>query len=218
MKIGVFGGTFNPVHFGHLRAAEEVREKLQLEKILFVPAKNPPLKIKDLAEAGHRYEMLRISIEDNKWFEISDVEFSYKGKSYTVKTIEILRREYVNETMYLIVGIDSFLDLQNWWRPDRLTDIVDFIVMARPGFSFIELARSPFIKTDYRILKSMDRDKGDMCEIKMLSKRKAILLKVTELDISSTLIRDYIKIGKSIKYLLPQEVYSYIIKNKLYKK
>lgn len=217
MKIGIFGGTFNPVHYGHLRAAEEVREKLNFDKILFIPAKDPPLKIKDLAEAGHRYEMLKLSLKGNKVFELSDVEFSYKGKSYTVKTIGILSKKYPEDKMYLILGIDSFLDLPNWWKPDRLIDLIDFVVISRPNFSFFELYKSPYVRIKPGLLKMMDNCKMELHRAEMRSKREIILLKIAGLDISSTMIRNYIKVGKSIKYLLPQEVYSYIIKNKLYK-
>lgn len=217
MKIGIFGGTFNPVHYGHLRAAEEVREKFSLDKILFIPAKDPPLKMKDLADAGHRFEMLRLSLKGNKWFELSDVEFGYKGKSYTVKTIEILNKKYPEDEIYLILGIDSFIDLPNWWKPEKLINLIDFIVISRPNFSFSDLNKSPYIRINPKLLKMMDNCKKDMYISKMYNGKKLILLKITGISISSTMIRDNIKCGSSIKYLLPQEVYSYIIKNKLYK-
>ncbi|MDH5768396.1 MAG: adenylyltransferase/cytidyltransferase family protein, partial [Nitrospirota bacterium] len=87
MKVGIFGGTFNPIHYGHLRAAEEVRERLKLDKIIFIPSGNPPLKTEELSEAVHRYKMTRLAIVTNRFFELSDIECRQQGKSYTVKTV-----------------------------------------------------------------------------------------------------------------------------------
>jgi nicotinate-nucleotide adenylyltransferase len=216
-KIGIFGGTFNPVHYGHLRAAEEVRERLALDTILFVPSKNPPLKTKGIAPAKQRYEMLMLALRRNKHFELSDIEFRLKGKSYTVSTIETLQSLYRDVVFSFILGIDAFLDLPNWWHPERLTALSDFVVISRPGNFFEDLMKSPYIKTGRKRLKDLDSAKAGHCKVKLKSNRNAFLLPLTPVGISSTEIRQLVRRGKSIKFLLPPEVESYIISSKLYK-
>jgi nicotinate-nucleotide adenylyltransferase len=216
-KFGIFGGTFNPVHYGHLRAAEEVRERLALEKILFVPSQNPPLKTKDIASARQRYEMLMLALRGNKHFELSDIEFRLKGKSYTVRTIETLQSLYRDVVFCFLLGIDAFLDIPNWWHPERLTALTDFVVISRPGNFFEDLMKSPYIKTGRSILKALDSAKDGHCKVKLKSNRNAVLLPLTPVGISSTEIRRLVRRGKSIKFLLPPEVESYIISSKLYK-
>jgi len=218
LKVGVFGGTFNPIHNGHLRAAEEVREKLGFDRILFIPSGKPPLKTKDIAVAAHRFEMARLAILDNPFFEISDIETKRTGKSYTVKTIEELKKAYPSREFYLILGIDAFLDIPNWRHPERLIELANFVIISRPGFQFADLKLSPYIqKINRRTLKSIDDAEQDVCALALESRREAVLLGITPMQISATWIRNALKEGKSIKYLLPAEVQSYIINNKLYK-
>jgi len=196
-KFGIFGGTFNPVHYGHLRAAEEVRERLALEKILFVPSQNPPLKTKDIASARQRYEMLMLALRGNKHFELSDIEFRLKGKSYTVRTIETLQSLYRDVVFCFLLGIDAFLDIPNWWHPERLTALTDFVVISRPGNFFEDLMKSPYIKTGRSILKALDSAKDGHCKVKLKSNRNAVLLPLTPVGISSTEIRRLVRRGKS---------------------
>jgi nicotinate-nucleotide adenylyltransferase len=216
MKVGIFGGTFNPIHYGHLRAAEEVREKLGFDKILFIPSGSPPLKIKELADAKHRYKMTRLAIVTNRLFELSDIECRLSGKSYTVKTVEELKKNNPEIEFFFILGIDAFLDVTNWWHPERLITLANFVIISRPDFRFIDLQISPYIKINRRILKRLDNAEIETYTIKLKSSRNATFLRLTPIGISSTGIRRLLKEGKSIKYLLPAEVESYIIANKLY--
>lgn len=216
MKIGILGGTFNPVHYGHLRAAEEVREKLNLDRILFIPSKNPPLKTKEIADAKHRYEMLRIALLNNRSFELSDIEFRLKGKSYSVKTIEALKKSDPEKDFFMILGIDAFLDIPKWWHPEKLVRLTDFIIISRPNFKFLDLEASPYIKIKRKLLRELDEAKVERYKTELVTGGKVILLRLTPIDISSTEIRKFIKQGRSIKYLLPAEVKSYIIANKIY--
>lgn len=216
--IGILGGTFNPIHYGHLRAAEEVREKKSLEKILFIPSCNPPLKGSELATPEDRYEMTRLAIEKNPYFDISDIECRRKGKSYTVETIEELKGLFPDKVFYLILGIDSFVEIPQWYRPDKLMDMVDFIVVSRPGFKFMELA--PMLEShgvDKEILNKLDSGLVDINELNLRTGRKVMLVNITSLNISATTIRRLIREGKSIKYLLPESVEYYIISNKLFR-
>lgn len=216
MKIGVFGGTFNPIHFGHLRAAEEAREALSLDKVLFIPAGNPPLKSGNIADAKKRYEMAKTAIEGNRFFEVLDVECSRTGKSYTVETIEELIRRYGDAELYFIVGIDAFLDIPNWWRPGQLTSMLDFIILSRPGRCFKDLQASPYLDTGRNILSSLDSGRSDRETIGLKSGRRAVLLRIMPFAISSTDIRERLQAGRSTKYLLPEQVESFIISNNLY--
>ncbi|MEW6571057.1 MAG: nicotinate-nucleotide adenylyltransferase [Nitrospirota bacterium] len=216
MKIGVFGGTFNPIHYGHLRASEEVRERLGFKKILFIPSKSPPLKEKNLANPAHRFEMSRIAISGNRFFELSDIEFRMKGKSYSVKTLEELKKTEAGADIFFILGIDSFLDIPHWWHPERLLGLTNFVIISRPGFKFIDLRSAHHIKIEEKILKKIDNADIPYYCANIGSNRYAILLRVTDMDISSTEIRKLIRQGKSINYLLPPKVKSYIILHRLY--
>jgi nicotinate-nucleotide adenylyltransferase len=216
MNVGIFGGTFNPVHFGHLRAAEEVREKLRLDRILFIPSGKPPLKTREIAPARHRYEMLRMALRGNPFFGLSDIECRKRGKAFTVETLEALQGRHPGSRFFFILGIDAFLDIPHWWRPEQLVSMTDFIVISRPGFSFSMIKKSPFFATGVKLLRDVDQSRNITNVIKLKSNRYAVLLRVTPVGISSTYIREYIRHGKSIKYLLPHAVQSYIITHKLY--
>jgi nicotinate-nucleotide adenylyltransferase len=217
VKIGIFGGTFNPIHYGHLRAAEEVREKFDLAKIIFIPSKNPPLKTNDLLDSEHRYKMTELALSGNGFFEVSDIEFKRAGKSFTVQTLEELRTEFRGIDLYFILGIDAFLEIPTWWQPDRLMSLVDFIIIARPSFRFADLFSSPHIDASRDDLEKLDKEEIELHSTTLKSKRVAMALKIPLMDISATEIRRRIRTGKSIKYLLPESVESYIIANKLYK-
>lgn len=218
-RIGILGGTFNPIHYGHLRAAEEVRERVGLEKVLFIPSCNPPLKGLDLANPEDRFEMTRLAIENNPYFEISDMECKRKGKSYTVDTISELNRSMPEKDLFLILGIDSFLEIPKWYKPDELLGMTDFIVVSRPGFRFEELLPVLEMRKEdegHSYLKELDAGTTDLKEVSLKTGRKVLLMNITSLDISATTIRRLIRIDKSIKYLLPESVEYYIISNKLY--
>jgi nicotinate-nucleotide adenylyltransferase len=218
MKVGIFGGTFNPIHYGHLRAAEEVRERLGFDRILFVPSGNPPLKAADKTDALHRFEMVRLALADSKYFQLSDIEYRLSGKSYTVKTIESLKNTDPCTEFSLILGIDAFLDIPNWWHPQELIAFTDFVVISRPGFVFMDLGISPYMKIERRVLNRIDDEKSETHRTKLKSGRTATLLRLTPIGISSTEVRRLVRQGRSIKYLLPADVQSYIITKKLYKK
>lgn len=218
MRIGIFGGTFNPIHYGHLRAAEEARELLSLDKILFIPSGTPPLKTDELADAVHRYKMTRMAVLQNRFFEVLDIECESSGKSYTVETLEKLLETHRDAELYFMLGIDAFLDIPNWWKPEQLISQVSFAVFSRPGTRFADLVSSPYIVSGKTSLEGIDHGEIKSFSVKLESGRDLVLLRLTPIGISSTDIRNRIKTGLSIKYLLPEEVESYIISNKLYLK
>ncbi len=222
MRLGILGGTFNPIHFGHLRAAEEARERGNLDKVIFMPSGNPPLKIVDLIDASHRYAMARLATASNVNFVVSDLEIRQIEKSYTVNTIQRLCEIYPGDELFFILGIDAFLDIPNWWQPDVLTGMVDFILVTRPGFDLMDVLKSPYInkgkgsKVNPVRSDASNGVKGQGEEMRLLSGRKALVLQMTPMGISSTEIRRLLREGKSIKYLLPDKVEEYIYQHNLY--
>lgn len=217
MKIGVFGGTFNPIHYGHLRAAEEVRERFGLTKIIFIPSKNPPLKTQEIINPEHRYKMMELALSGNSFFEISDIEYRKPGKSYTVNTLEELRSIYTDTNLYFILGIETFLDIPHWWEPERLVRLIDFIIISRPPFRFVDLLSSPFLDLSRKDLERLDKAELESYSAKLKTNKEATALRIPLMEISGTEIRRLVREGKSIKYLLPESVEFYIISNKLYK-
>jgi nicotinate-nucleotide adenylyltransferase len=214
---GILGGTFNPVHFGHLRAAEEVRAALGLDSVIFIPASRPPHKTQEIAGAAHRMNMVRAAISGNPAFSASDMEINRPDISYSVNTLEELRRLRPGHEFCFILGMDAFLELASWKSPDRVVSLADIAVITRPPYRFGELAASPFLKgLDAGMLAAMDSGGGKTVSVRMMSGRSAHVVPVTAMDISSTAIRRILKSGGSVRYLLPEEVASYILFNKLY--
>ena len=209
MRLGIFGGTFNPVHSGHLRTAEEARYKLRLDKIIFVPSGNPPLKEHGAVAASHRYAMVVLGTASNRDFIVSDLEAGQRGKSYTVDTIRLLKKKFPGDELFFILGTDAFLDIPKWHQPEKLTGMTDFIVVSRPGIGFDAITDSPYIQ-------SVESRNDTYTYCSLISGRSAFLVPVTRFDISSTDIRGLAGREMSIKYLLPASVERYIKKNKLY--
>lgn len=215
-RIGIFGGTFNPVHLGHLRCAEEVREMLSLERVLFVPAFDPPLKSASLAPFPHRLEMARRAVAGNVHFAVSAIEAKIRGKSYTVHSIDALKREYPEARLYLILGADAFLDLPRWFRPHDILEATETVVVTRPPAGFSGVLESPFLRGADRERISSALRAGRSRVAVSRGRRKLFFLAVTALDISATAIRRRLRVGRSVKYLLPPNVESYIISHNLY--
>ncbi len=209
MKIGLFGGTFNPIHYGHLRGAEEVREYFYFDKIIFIPAGIPPLKGSNAIEGYHRLKMTALAIKDNPYFEVSDYEIQLQEPSYTVNTINYFKKLYEGHALWFIIGVDSFLELPRWHKPQELLRMIDFIVMSRPDSDKVEykLENCEFIE---------NKQSEDIFNIKN-SEKKVYYIRITPLCISSTMLREKIKNNESIRYLLPEQVIDYIKKNNLYR-
>jgi len=196
MNITVFFGTFNPIHTAHLIIAETVRSELGLEKILFIPAYLPPHRNTSLALPEHRLNMVKLAIKDNQYFDISDIEYRNKGKSYSYLTIKKLYElnPDLTEKINFIIGTDAFKLIDTWHEAEKLAKLVNFIIIKRAEsldidelFSYIKLK-----DFNYKILKT------------------------PFIEISSTYIRSNIDKNKSIKYLVPDCVEKYIVENNLY--
>ena len=215
-KLGILGGTFNPIHYGHLAAAEQVRDSLKLDRVLFVPAYMPPHKYEeDIPSAEQRREMVRLAISENPLFAISDIEIERKGKSYTIDTIETLRAAYPGAELYFITGLDSFLEIRTWKEWERLLDRCCFIVLSRPGYWFMDLLKLDFMKQAEKELRALDAK--EMTRAVAQSGNKKIYLElIPHYEISSTDIRKRVRQARTIKYHLPVSVETYIIEHTLY--
>ena len=188
MKIGILGGTFNPIHIGHLILAEEAREKLGLDKVIFVPTFLPPHKVtSDIAPASDRLTMIKLAIRSNKYLIVSDSEIKRNGRSYTIDTIKEFKEKFGSDDLYFIIGSDLLKYLEEWKDLNEIIKMVKFIAATRPGYP---LERIPsYINT----------------------------LPIRAVDISAFEIRECVKENKSFRYLLPERVFDYIKKRGLYK-
>ncbi|MBN1636343.1 MAG: nicotinate-nucleotide adenylyltransferase [Deltaproteobacteria bacterium] len=208
MRLGVFGGTFNPIHLGHLRAAEEVRENLAFDKIIFVPSFIPPHKdLYDVVEGHKRLEIVRRAISEYPYFDVSSFEIDQGGKSYSIRTLEHLRDTY-NATPYFILGQDAFDEISTWFDTKRLFSVAHFVVMSRPGTE-----RKPLSKIMGGIADTFQTDENGF--VNKLNK-KIVYIDITPLDISSSAIRRMSKQGRSITFLVPPEVEAYIKQERIY--
>lgn len=213
MKLGLFGGTFNPIHSGHLRAAEEITEKIKLDKICFIPSNIPPHKDDDDLEASeHRYKMVKLAINVSDNFCVSDYEISKNEKCYTVDTLRHFKEKFPAHDLYFIVGHDIFNQVQTWKDFERLFELAHFIVISRPGLLDDGEELPLAIKDDFRYYKQQS-------EIKFYKHKSSNLLIKTSikgLEVSSSEVRELIKKNKPIKELVPRSVEQYISTNNLY--
>ncbi|WP_055668323.1 nicotinate-nucleotide adenylyltransferase [Desnuesiella massiliensis] len=199
MKIGVFGGTFDPIHNGHLYIANEALKKLNLDQVIFMPSGNPPHKIKKVITDGNiRYEMVNMAVRDYKLFGVSDYEIRKQGLSFTFETLEYLNKLYENSTLYFITGADCLIDLHTWKAIDRILNACTFVVFNRPGYS----------KEDILKQKSIIEERFN---------KEIIFIELLNLEISSSYIRNSIKENLRVDYFLPSGVYNTIEALDLYK-
>ena len=200
-RIGILGGTFNPIHMGHLIMAEEVYQQHHLSKIIFIPAYIPPHKyVNDLAEAHHRYQMIKAVISGKSKFEVSDLEIKREGKSYTIDTVQEILDHYGKDCeVFLIMGADSLNELELWKNIKRLSQLCHFVIVNRPGFKTEVSARLVEIIGSNNIL-DMER----------------LRVEINPVGISSTDIRKRLNDGVQIKDLVPECVEGYIKEHSLY--
>lgn len=195
--IAIFGGSFNPPLNSHFSLAEQmVNEYKEIEKVVFVPVSSNYAK-KGLAENEHRYNMLKMVCDKNDDFEVSDIELLQDRQLHTLETLELLKKEYPNNTLYFTIGTDNLKELSTWWTAEELVSKYKIFVIERD-----EDIMNDIIEND-----------------EFLKRNQASFIKVKEnirSNISSTFVRDKIKQGKSIRYLTPDEVYYYIKENNLY--
>ena len=220
LRIGILGGTFDPVHRGHLAIAENVMKTVGLDRILFIPSGQPPhKKSRGILASSHRLAMVRLAVQGHPGLEASDLEVARRGKSYTIETIKALAKIYPRGTrFYLILGLDAFLDFCSWRQEKKLRSRCHIIVVSRPGSRFLNLLRLPFLKSiDPEPLKALDRGRRSRYDHPLTSRTELILFRVRAWhDLSATRIRAHVKAGKRPKNLLPARVESYIMNRNLY--
>lgn len=208
MRVGVLGGTFNPIHLAHLRLAEEMREALALERVLLVPAGDPPLKGRGIAPAAQRLALVRLASASNPALEVCDLEVRRAGPSYSVDTLTELRAQLPSAELWFIVGADTLRDLEAWREPERLFSLAHFAVATRPGHP--GSARDLLPASLARAFR--DGPRG----LVHASGNELRQVPFTPLAISASDIRRRIACGASIRYLVPDEVTEYIRKHHLY--
>jgi nicotinate-nucleotide adenylyltransferase len=214
MKWGLFGGTFNPVHFGHLRAAEELMTLLDLERVIFIPAASPPHKTeRGMASFEHRLQMMQGAIAGNDFFSLSDVEGRRPGKSYSIDTVQyFLDSHDPGLELYFITGQDAFDAITTWQEWDKLLSLCHFAVITRPGYENKGLLQILPPDTAARYV----YDEGNDI-FKNPQGRSVFFRRTTFLDISSSHIREKIQQGQSVRYMNPDKVVRYIEANQLYR-
>ena len=198
-RYGIMGGTFDPIHTGHLVVADEVRKRFTLDKVIFMPTGDPPHKdSKKVTRGEKRYEMTLLATITNPFFEISRLELDRKGITYTIDTVVELKKMYGEEVeLFFITGADSLLELHKWKDSDHILDLCKIVAATRPGYD-------------------LNHMEGRLRELNDLHKDKIHTISTPGLQISSTDIRQRVKNDMSIKYLLPESVEIYINKYKLY--
>ncbi len=192
-RIAVMGGTFNPIHYAHLISAEQVRTGLDYDKILFIPSARPPHKVADadIIEPEHRYQMVLLAIAENPHFEVSRIELERAGPSYTIETLKDLKKLYGGTTeLAWIIGADSLIEYKVWRDFDEVLARCVMIATTRPNY--------------------------DLNRVPLEIRKRVTTFPVTGVDISATAIRERVRKGLSIQYLVPERVQSYIRRYRLY--
>mgnify|MGYP004446460225 CR=1 FL=1 len=199
MRTGVFGGSFDPIHYGHLLLAETARDQMNLDRVVFVPLGVPPHFKTNHTTCEDRYQMVSLAIEQYSGFLASRYEIDSSGTSYTFKTLNHFRESYPNDELFLIVSSETFNDLPNWRRPELICELTSLIIAQRADFP------SP----------KFDLFQG-IASLEKIESYKKQTITMPHISLSSTLIRERVKAGESIRFLLPDSVIQYIVDKGLY--
>jgi nicotinate-nucleotide adenylyltransferase len=213
--IGIFGGTFDPIHYGHLRLAEEIAEGAKLAAVRFLPSGTPPHRARPGADAEHRLAMARLATADNPCFAVDERETKRTGPGYTYDTLIELRQELgQNRPLALLLGADAFLELATWHRWRELFNLAHIVVAYRPGFPIDTWqARMPEPLAHEYAVRYMQQPLA----VHLASAGGIAAVSMTGLDISATFVRNALASGRSVRYLLPEPVLAYIRTHGLYR-
>lgn len=196
MRLGLFGGTFDPIHLGHLIIAEACREAMRLDLVLFVVAGVPPHKPGGRTPVGDRIEMARIATAGHPSFEVSEIEAKGPGPNYSFETLEAVHRDRTGDDLFFLIGADSLVDLPLWRRPDRIAELASIVVVNRPGVDPVVSASPPDLGPNARPIERVA---------------------VPPIGIASNDLRRRVSEGRSIRYLVPRGVEAYIAEQGLYR-
>lgn len=191
MRLGLFGGTFDPIHLGHLILAEACREALQLDRVWFIPAGSPPHKLGGRTPVAHRIEMAQIATAGNAAFEVSEIEAKSPGPHYSYETLEAVRNTHPDDSLFFMIGADSLADLPLWRKPERIAELATIVVVNRPGVEASVPDLGPSAQPIQRVT-------------------------VPPIGIASHDIRKRVAEGRSIRYMVPRGVEAYLVEQKLY--
>lgn len=209
--IGILGGTFDPIHFGHLRMAEDLADALHLDQVRFIPSANPPHKQAPATSAEDRCEMVRLAIDGNPRFILDDRELSRPGASYTIDTLLSLRKDLGNEiSLCLIMGSDAFVEFDSWHRWQEILGLCHLVLVERPNIQIAEALR-PALQS---LLQGCYAENA--AQLSAVPSGKITIQRITALDISATAIRQDFLNQHSPRYLLPDSVINFIRRHQLY--
>ena len=214
MRIGILGGTFDPIHLGHLRCAEEVCQDLDLEFVYLIPSASPPHKTKvPLTSFKHRLAMTRLASDSSPLLEAMDLEGRRTGHSYSIETLREFHRIFrPDPDLFFIMGMDAFLEIRTWKEYEHLFDYANFVIIIRPGFPADSLKE---VLPDLRL--GIEKKAGEPDLFVVPSGKTIMLAKATLMDISSTRIRELVGKDRSIRFLVPEPVRTYIAERGLYR-
>ena len=206
--IGIFGGTFDPIHYGHLRSAFELLQALDLAQVRFVPSADPPHRGGTFAPAEMRYRMVEVAVDGQAGFVVDDCEFRRDGPSYTIDTLVAKRAEHGNRSLCLITGMDAYLGLTSWHRWDEILNIAHIIVAHRPGWKLPDTGELGDLLATHGT--------DDAAVLREQPCGRVFTHAVTQLEIASTEIRDLIAAGRDPRFLMPDSVRDIILENGCY--
>ncbi len=209
MRIGILGGTFNPIHIGHIRGAISTYETFLLDKMIFLPTGIPPHKKDDVANAEYRYEMIRLTIEELDFCDVSRYEIDLNRVNYTIDSVRHFRKLYPDNELFFIVGTDAFYYLSSWKQYKELIELITFIVVRRPEYETSIILNKYKNVVDFKEIESKERYRAEP--------RRVYIYTPPAFDVSSSMIRDKIKKGECIKYLVPEKVEKFIFEKGLYR-
>lgn len=219
MFIGLLGGSFNPIHNGHLHIAQHISRILPLDRVLFIPTGDPPHKdTASLAPAFHRLAMVKLAISPFPQFAVYEREIHFPGISYTFDTLSQLIQEFPADTRFgFLIGLDAFLEIQSWKKSDQLFTLCQFIVTSRPGIPFTRLRHLPFFPArDIPHLEQLDAGTIKRVEVELPGQQNLILLSVPPCEVSASAVRSHIARKEAVHDWLPAQVESYILHHHLY--
>ncbi|MGZ8393222.1 MAG: nicotinate-nucleotide adenylyltransferase [Nitrospira sp.] len=220
MRLGLLGGSFNPIHRCHLSIAHSARQLLQLDRILFIPTGDPPHKQPGtLAAAQHRYRMVELAIQDVAGFALTDIEIRRPGKSYSIDTVLAIQQEYgPGTTLFFMIGLDAFLELPSWKNAQTLLSSCQFVVFSRPSVSFRTVSSIPlFHAIQEEALIALDAARQERADLILTQGQALTFLRLPPCDVSASDIRQRVQEGRPLANLLPPPVESYILREGLYR-
>lgn len=212
-SVGILGGTFNPIHFGHLSIAEQIAKNCALDQVRFIPSANPPHKAAPQVSAEHRAQMVKLAIQNHPKFILDDCELKREGASYTIDTLIALRKNFGGQVgLFLIMGSDAFAYFDTWHRWQEILDYCHIVLVERPNHQHCLGNFSEPMKHFY-----LNHHKNNPHDFQKTPNGFIITQTITPLAISSTDIRERLKTNQSVRDLLPQQIFAYIQENRLYR-